>query len=136
MAKILPSDIADIGLSNREYSNVAVRLVKHLEDGIEEDIRQLDEKIASCQVTIVNLRAKRNKLWGQRNKLEEQLKGCKAVHAPHKRLPVDVLRHIFLLCINKQGELSLPYCWIPTQIALSRVCSLWRSVALNTPFLW
>ncbi|KAJ7114852.1 hypothetical protein C8R44DRAFT_225207 [Mycena epipterygia] len=62
--------------------------------------------------------------------------------APHKMLPVDILREIFLCAIQGSSPdlNSIVYPQIAMQLdirlVLSRVCSHWRSVAFDAVKLW
>ncbi|KAJ7114713.1 hypothetical protein C8R44DRAFT_984160 [Mycena epipterygia] len=64
--------------------------------------------------------------------------------APHKTLPVDIIREIFLcaaqstsLEANLNDILSPRLDHLPDiRLIISQVCSLWRSVALDTSNLW
>lgn len=70
-------------------------------------------------------------------KLREQVARYNIALAPHKKLPEDVLRHIFnLSCQDETLYLIDENVGSATVIQLSRVCSAWRSVALNMPHLW
>ncbi|KAF8636845.1 hypothetical protein AX17_003219 [Amanita inopinata Kibby_2008] len=68
------------------------------------------------------------------------IKYFKAALAPHKRLPNDILREIFILCAQAYGPVIFPLSlninrMIPQRI-LPRVCSPWRRVALSTGAFW
>ncbi|PFH46664.1 hypothetical protein AMATHDRAFT_69294 [Amanita thiersii Skay4041] len=53
--------------------------------------------------------------------------------SPCMKLPDDVLHDIFSLLAE---QVILPLQEKPVALVLSHVCSLWRTVALNTPTLW
>ncbi|KAF8636818.1 hypothetical protein AX17_003241 [Amanita inopinata Kibby_2008] len=62
-----------------------------------------------------------------------------AALAPHKRLPDDVLREIFIHCADSYGRVTIPLGLNedrPPQLVLSHVCSSWRTLALSTHHLW
>lgn len=66
-------------------------------------------------------------LEAERAALEEDVSATLAYVAPIKRLPHELLRHIFLLNFEEY-----PCCaWV-----LSAVCSLWRRLVLSMPTLW
>ncbi|KAJ7438941.1 hypothetical protein B0H11DRAFT_2293632 [Mycena galericulata] len=63
--------------------------------------------------------------------------------APHKILPVDLLREIFIHCVgannSSDSHSDLNSLWSslpPCPQVICHVCSLWRSVALDTRELW
>ncbi|KDR83081.1 hypothetical protein GALMADRAFT_56814, partial [Galerina marginata CBS 339.88] len=51
-----------------------------------------------------------------------------------RRLPTDILGEIFLHCLPTYRNPTLSALEAP--MVLTRVCSLWRSVALSSPRLW
>ncbi|KAF8637791.1 hypothetical protein AX17_002561 [Amanita inopinata Kibby_2008] len=70
--------------------------------------------------------------------LVQELERCKAVIAPRKHLPEDVLRCIFTLCAYDHGKVSIPPRpdMFPPQVALPQVCSKWRRIVLTMPEIW
>ncbi|SRR6266550_7358963 len=58
--------------------------------------------------------------------------------SPVRNVPSEVLSHIFVLC-SCDYPIPLPYHgqWeVPHQVAISRVCSRWRQVALGRAKHW
>lgn len=54
-------------------------------------------------------------------------------HGPSGRLPIELLSEIFLLCMdNKMDDDKI----IRIPLLLSKICSRWRSAAINNPRLW
>jgi hypothetical protein len=54
-------------------------------------------------------------------------------HGPSGRLPIELLSEIFLLCMdNKMDDVNT----IRIPLLLSKICSRWRSAAINNPRLW
>ncbi|PFH46870.1 hypothetical protein AMATHDRAFT_50727 [Amanita thiersii Skay4041] len=128
MAHKLPSDVRDIGHSNRVYSEEEICSIKDFANGMEGEILRLDDMIA--------------RLYMKRESFVRELDRCRVALAPHRMLPTDILRYIFLLCVEEdagQGWIPIPLHHMsdpPIQIILSHVCSFWRQVALNTTGLW
>lgn len=56
-----------------------------------------------------------------------------ARHGPSGRLPIELLSEIFLLCVD-DGMDDRNTIHIP--LLLSKICSRWRSAAINKPQLW
>ncbi|PFH46619.1 hypothetical protein AMATHDRAFT_69472 [Amanita thiersii Skay4041] len=141
MKTILLIEIAHIGRSNREHSEVAARIIQHLADSLTNDIHRLDEAVATVSPSPSGTSLC---LHHKRDTLVKQLDRCKVALAPHKRLSVDVIQYIFLLCSEDDkygGNVELPRLSKkldrkPIQMILSHVCSLWRDIALATPSLW
>jgi hypothetical protein len=59
----------------------------------------------------------------------------KVALAPHKILPDHVLQLIFQLCVP-QDEVCVPSVKVKPWLRLTRICSSWRTLAINTPELW
>lgn len=87
---------------------------------IEATQAQLTQIVADYQCTIKQLER-------ERATLEEKISRTRAYMAPIRRLPSELLRHIFIMNFDEY-----PCCaWI-----LSSVCSQWRRLALSMPKLW
>jgi hypothetical protein len=66
-------------------------------------------------------------LQREREALENKIARARAYMSPIRRLPNELLRHIFIMNFDEY-----PCCaWI-----LSSVCSQWRRLALSMPRLW
>ena len=59
----------------------------------------------------------------------------KVALAPHKMLPEYILQLIFRWCLP-QGEVCVPSAEVEPWFRLTRICSSWRTLAINTPELW
>lgn len=82
--------------------------------------QKLEEMIRQSEMTIKDLN--REKL-----EIEKQIQTTKEFLSPMRRLPDDILRHIFWQCF----DLSAHAGW-----RLAAVCSSWRRLALDMPRLW
>lgn len=67
-------------------------------------------------------------------KISFQINLYKVALAPHKRLPLEIIRQIFLYCTP--CPVALPPRRSEAPMLLCRVCSAWRTLALHTPELW
>ncbi|PFH48395.1 hypothetical protein AMATHDRAFT_49545 [Amanita thiersii Skay4041] len=120
----------DIGLSNRVYLPEEVEAIRCSIAGTENKLASLDHQIRQLQQ--------------QRNQLLVEISKGQVALAPHKILPEDVIRYIFILSADDAvvflphefGRLADEPRRIPTQLSVSLVCSNWRRIALNTPQLW
>lgn len=54
--------------------------------------------------------------------------------APIRRIPVDVIRKIFLSCLSQEHNAIVDVAECP--FVLTHVCSSWRRIALDTTALW
>lgn len=60
-------------------------------------------------------------------KLDEELEQRRALAAPIRILPPDILSHIFLICCGQER-------WAP--LVLAAVCRRWKKMILSTPLAW
>jgi F-box-like len=91
----------------------------------------LDRKIETAETQLAQIVAESrnaiNQLQRERVALEEKITHALAYMSPIRRLPIELLRHIFLMNFDEY-----PCCaWI-----LSSVCSQWRRLSLSMPKLW
>ncbi|KAJ7592873.1 hypothetical protein C8J56DRAFT_1127435 [Mycena floridula] len=70
----------------------------------------------------------------EREKLQSNVVAYKAVLAPIRLLPEDMLREIFVSCLpsNKPANIAIT----DAPLLLGRICRSWRELALSTPELW
>ena len=91
-----------------------------LQQRIEDAQRALEEVIAESTRAI-------SAFEEDKRRVESEIKATREFLSPMRRLPVDVLRHIFLSNFE-----DAPCCaW-----TLAGVCSSWRRVVLNMPTVW
>ncbi|KAJ7646208.1 hypothetical protein B0H17DRAFT_1103524 [Mycena rosella] len=90
---------------------------------------------AEAELTRINHEIQR--LESLRSTLLPPLEVYRVALAPHKLLPVDVLREIFHRATPPTADLNTTAGGKPDMhLIICRVCSLWRSVALDMPALW
>ncbi|CAA7258983.1 unnamed protein product [Cyclocybe aegerita] len=66
--------------------------------------------------------------------LEDQIRRFKIALAPWKSLPPEIIQDVFLLL--RDGSITFPPMVNRAPLLLCRICSPWRSLALETPGLW
>ena len=117
-AKMFDLATSDVGRSNRIYSEDEMQVIQ----SVMQDAEQLLE---------------------ERRRLYELVARCKVALAPHRKLPVDVLRCIFAMLVEEEDQgIYIPFkqssedLIIPAAVVLTHVCSLWRHIALSSPELW
>ncbi|KZP12242.1 hypothetical protein FIBSPDRAFT_755141, partial [Athelia psychrophila] len=91
-------------------------------------IAQIDIKIEDMQTKLAGLLTKRNSM-------QEVMNCHDSLLSPIRRLPDEILRHIFFLCLPVSKEKSR----ISTKRApllLTQVCISWRTCALSSQRLW
>jgi len=94
-------------------------------------VTELDTKIDAAEAALAHLirdsQRKIDELLRERATLEEQVLQTMAYLSPIRRLPIELLRDVFMWCF-----LDHPCCaWV-----LASVCSPWRRLALRMPKLW
>lgn len=70
----------------------------------------------------------------RRTRLLNQIEFYTIALAPHKQLPPEILREIFLFCVDDTP--SLPPVKNRAPLLLCHISSTWRAVAMKTPQLW
>ncbi|KAF8635792.1 hypothetical protein AX17_003849 [Amanita inopinata Kibby_2008] len=101
-------------------------------------------KYQEIQQSILDTTEKIQELEATLDTLRKRLGFYKAAVAPHKQLPTDILRRIFVLCARAYGSVQIPWwynrrlidCKVPTSLVLSHVCTPWRQLAFSTGELW
>ncbi|KAJ7359304.1 hypothetical protein DFH08DRAFT_685584, partial [Mycena albidolilacea] len=70
----------------------------------------------------------------QRDQIQTHIDSHKALISHPRRLPVDILREIFVACLpaNRNAVMSAQ----EAPLLLGRICSAWRTITLSTPRLW
>ncbi|KAL1699607.1 hypothetical protein EV121DRAFT_283976 [Schizophyllum commune] len=66
-----------------------------------------------------------------RNRILSQLDIHRSILAPIRRLPVEILSHIFSLVVREN-----PLCTLQVATTISHVCTTWRNVARRHAALW
>ena len=96
-----------------------------------QELSQLSDQITSAEDALTQIVADRKRgireMQREQHTLEEKVKHTLAYISPIRRLPHELLRHIFLFNFDNH-----PCCaWI-----LASVCVLWRRLTLSIPRLW
>ncbi|KAJ7359312.1 hypothetical protein DFH08DRAFT_408257 [Mycena albidolilacea] len=101
--------------SGEEVDFIRMELVSHTQE-----LARIDERI--------------RELSAQRDQIQAYIDSHKALISHPRRLPVDILREIFIACLpaNRNAVMSSQ----EAPLLLGRICSAWRTIALSTPRLW
>ncbi|KAJ7823974.1 hypothetical protein B0H14DRAFT_1306829 [Mycena olivaceomarginata] len=101
--------------SDAEIDFIRVELVSHTQE-----LARINEHIRA--------------LSAQRDKIQAYIEPYRALISHPRRLPVDILREIFIACLpaNRNAVMSAR----EAPLLLGRICSAWRTIALSTPRLW
>ncbi|KAF9260660.1 hypothetical protein L218DRAFT_871799, partial [Marasmius fiardii PR-910] len=85
----------------------------------------LHEQIAQLEETLFKLKA-------ERDSLQKYINEHHALLTPFRRLPVDIIREIFVRCLNPYPTRSMK----DAPLLLTTICKSWRQITLETPALW
>ncbi|KAF8643144.1 hypothetical protein AX16_009188 [Volvariella volvacea WC 439] len=108
---------------DQEIKRIKLQII----DPCMEQLEQLDANIASLKTQLYTLQQKRSSL-------SLHIDRHRALIAPIRRLPRDVLREIFTRCLPTDHFALMKTTEAP--LLLGRICSTWRQVAMTTPDLW
>ncbi|KAF9463485.1 hypothetical protein BDZ94DRAFT_613503 [Collybia nuda] len=76
-------------------------------------------------------------LLTKRAHITKRITNCKAILAPHKNLPSELMSKIFSFVImERYAVLPLRYGKRDSRLRITQVCSRWRRIAFDTPDLW
>ncbi|KAJ7823990.1 hypothetical protein B0H14DRAFT_1307061 [Mycena olivaceomarginata] len=100
--------------SDEEIECIRADLVSHTQE-----LARIDERI--------------RELSAQRDQIQDYIDSHKALISHPRRLPVDILREIFVACLPVDRNAVMSAQEAP--LLLGRICSAWRSIVLTTPRL-
>ncbi|KAF8138033.1 hypothetical protein K438DRAFT_1880989 [Mycena galopus ATCC 62051] len=90
-------------------------------------LRHLDSIIANLQKAI-------DKIAEERDAFAAYVEAHKALIPPIRRIPLDVIREIFIACLPTHRNCVMSVA--EALVLLGRICSPWRAILLSTPRLW
>ncbi|KAJ7441724.1 hypothetical protein FB451DRAFT_1569166 [Mycena latifolia] len=90
-------------------------------------LKCLDDEIATLQKAL-------DKLAEERAEICAYVDAHKALISPVQRLPLDVIKEIFVACLPTHRNCVMSAVEAP--VLLGCICSSWRSISLSTPHLW
>ncbi|KAE9404639.1 hypothetical protein BT96DRAFT_1071364 [Gymnopus androsaceus JB14] len=95
----------------------------------EAEVRGLDVQTSRLQSMITAIRTKREIV-------KMEMAKYKSLLAPVRRMPNEILNHIFVLYAHLQRNEFTSYGWSFPGLSVALVCRRWRDVALTCPDLW
>ncbi|KAK7048691.1 hypothetical protein R3P38DRAFT_3619631 [Favolaschia claudopus] len=113
--------------TNYVPSDAEVLEIRSLLAGPEDDLASLDAEIEAIDITLTQLKEKREAL-------KKPIDAHRALISPMRLLPIDILTEIFLTCLPSKHEALIDESEAP--LLLGRICRHWRAVAYSTPTLW
>jgi len=115
-----------IGLTNALLTEDEIRVVKARYHSRRRQIGEIDR--------LYRVAEDRTQLWEDRIQLVSLLKRYRLALSSHKRLPMEILQHIFLYASAGYDQ-YLPRPSNPPWL-LCGICLSWRHIAISTPDLW
>ncbi|RXW14782.1 hypothetical protein EST38_g11070 [Candolleomyces aberdarensis] len=107
----------------------------------EEECQMITEFLAAPEKQLIEMQAKISQQEAVPQQLKEQyedlqgnIEAHRALVSIFRRLPDDILREIFLLCLPLSRDPAM--CAAEPPLLLTHVCGRWRQVACSTPRLW
>ncbi|KAJ6594635.1 hypothetical protein B0H19DRAFT_1096291 [Mycena capillaripes] len=98
------------------------------------EIESIREDLVSRAQELERLDERIRELSVQRDKIQAYVDSHKALISHPRRLPVDILREIFVACLPTSRNAVMSAQEAP--LLLCRICSAWRTIARSTPRLW
>ncbi|KAK0237403.1 hypothetical protein EDD85DRAFT_830049 [Armillaria nabsnona] len=94
-------------------------------------IAQQEEAISTLSLIVRYYDKARHEMLCEQSRVQDLLERYqRALSSPIRRLPVDIMRDIFLLASSNPADVK-DFAWIATH-----TCTEWRDIATQTPILW
>ena len=113
---------------------ILTELLQNNELPTEEKIQEAIKLRSQANEDLLQIDAEIQRLKAKREQVQRSLDIYNTVLSPARRLLPDILREIFYHCLSCRTYPNLSATDAP--MLLTRVCSLWRSVALSSPRIW
>lgn len=95
---------------------------------------ETEAELALLQVQIDELQQTLEAVTRKRDEMQGVIDSHRALLAPMRHLPVEIIQHIFVLCLPTKRNAAMHESEAP--LLLGRICRSWRNVSLNTAELW
>ncbi|KAG6830075.1 hypothetical protein H0H92_002365 [Tricholoma furcatifolium] len=110
----------------------ALTLIERAQNGLgalDDEVKGVDEELARLQFLLEDIHRRRRV-----KRAEVEVYGT--ANAPMRKLPNEILSHIFILCCSGSRISMGNHPVSQLQFILGRVCSKWRQISCSTPELW
>ncbi|KAJ7633423.1 hypothetical protein DFH06DRAFT_1479659 [Mycena polygramma] len=98
----------------------------------DEEIKSIKLHLASCAQELAQV----GELGAQRDRIQTSMDSHKALISYPRRLPPDIVREIFVACLQVPTNRNAVMSAQEAPLLLCRIYSAWRAIALSTPTLW
>lgn len=123
-----PSPTPNLLGTNNIPSETEVSVIRKTLSELQYPLELIDKEIFRLQSSI-------NELQRRRQTLTQYRKDHRDILSPVRRMPVELLEHIFTWCLPEQWQ-NNSFTSRSTQLLLSQICRRWRHIALRTRGLW
>ncbi|EDR02831.1 uncharacterized protein LACBIDRAFT_332002 [Laccaria bicolor S238N-H82] len=132
----LPEDITALCDPFQEsYSCAEQQAVQSLTISHKENLSLIGSQINGLDLQIAPLQSRREKLLSKQDQELKNIEVLKSILSPIRRVLVDLLWEIFLLCLPTTPT-DVKKITYDAPLLLCQVCSKWRRTALAFPPLW
>jgi len=101
---------------------------------VTESLKAPLNELQEIETEIQRLRKLMETMNIKRQSIQKIIDDHNIILSPARRLPRDVLHEIFLHCLPTKRNPTAEYSESP--LLLTRICSLWRAIALSSPRMW
>ena len=118
-----------------QFSATLTELSRNNELVSEEKLQEAIELLSQANAELLLIDTEIQRLKAKREQVQGSIDIYNTILSPARRLPPDILREIFHQCLT----IGRPYPILSATEApmlLTRICSLWRSIALSSPWIW
>lgn len=93
-----------------------------------------EAELAKLDLEIRKLQQALEDLTRQRNDIQDVVDSHRALLSPVRRVPVEILQNIFVLCRHAERNPAMDESEAP--LLLGRICRSWREICIGTAELW
>ncbi|KIM41989.1 hypothetical protein M413DRAFT_71267, partial [Hebeloma cylindrosporum] len=116
-------------------SPILTELSRNNELPSEENLQKTIELRSRANEDLLHINTEIQRLEARREQVQKSIDLYNVILSPARRLPPDILREVFYHCLST-GQTYPILSAKEAPMLLTRVCSLWRSVALSSPRIW
>jgi len=112
---------------------ILTELLRNNELPLESQLQETRQLRSRANEDLLHIDTEIQRLMAKREQVQRSLDIYNIILSPARRLLPDILREIFCYCIGRTYPLLSA---TEAPMVLTRVCSLWRSVAFSSPRIW
>ena len=121
-------------MASKDSKPHLTKLLRHNNLPSEPELQEAFELRSKSQEDLLQIDTEIQRLQEKRASIQKSIDTCNTILSPARRLLPDVLCEIFYHCLPDDRNPILSATEAP--MLLTRVCSIWRAVALTSPLIW